>query len=153
MRVKEMMRTDVLTVGPKTDIVSIICLLVQTPLRLVYVVDEQRRLLGVISSVDLLKQIEPSYLDSNLAAALPDDWEPSNHFLEEKKNVTATEIMRTEFVPLKPDSTFPRADCLLREKGINTLPVVDDSGRLLGEIGRWHALRHLVRVFNLCGEA
>ena len=43
-----------------------------------------------------------------------------------------------------PHHQLLKADAMIAEKGFNTLPVIDEQGKLLGEITRLDILLHLV---------
>jgi CBS domain-containing protein len=60
-----------------------------------------------------------------------------------KKGVSmiASDIMTTIVITVKPNATVQEAAQLLLKKGISGLPVVDDSGRLLGIISEGDLLR------------
>ncbi len=143
MNIGKMMNTSPLTVGPEADFTTMLCKLSCLPGRLLYVVDGQGRLLGLVSSRDLLALMVPPYLDSNLARAVADDEAIVRRAFAAHKDETAADIMVTEIVALTPDDQFMTADAVIREKGLNALPVVDKAGRLLGEITRRDALRYL----------
>jgi CBS-domain-containing membrane protein len=111
--------------------------------QLLYVVDPEGRLLGVISSYDVLRVMLPFYLDSNLAKALPDDETLIRHACVACRHLTASDIMVKDFAALAPDDPFLTAEALFAERGVNVLPVLDAAGRLVGELSRRTALKHL----------
>ena len=152
MDVSKCMRTKLLLAKPDCDFKSLLCKISDTVPRLAYVVDEHYRLLGVISAVDLLKEIVPSYMSSDLARSFTDGSDFLHKQVEKVKNKCAKDIMVTKFSFLNPHHQLLKADALIAEKGFNTLPVLDDQGKLLGEITRLDILLHLVNNctdFNL----
>lgn len=149
MHVSEMMRTDLVTVSPDTPFERLLWLQACKPMRQVYVVDGEGRMLGMLTSYDLLSAMAPFYLDSNLARALTDDVSVIRRAFESNVGRTAADVMVTEVSSLKPTDTFLEADVLIREKGGNVLPVLDGEGRLLGEITRKVILRYI--ALNVLG--
>lgn len=152
MHVSEMMRTDLVTVPPGTTFEKLLVMEACMPTRQIYVVDEGGRMLGMITSYDLLAQMAPFYIDSNLAKALPDDASVIRHAYNASAHKTAADLMVTDVASLKPSDTFLEADILIREKGGNVLPVVDADGRLVGEITRKVILKYIaLNVLGLGG--
>ena len=142
MRIGAMMDKSVETVAPDTGLGTLLQRQKDKACRLLYVV-EQGRLVGVISSLDLLKAVSPAWLDENLSRALSDDQPLTLRSLADNSGRTARDLMTAGPVTLSPDDHVLRAEILIRDRGFNVLPVVDGSGALVGEIGRGVILRHL----------
>lgn len=146
MHVSRMMRTDVVTVSPDTGFAELLRMLACIPMRQLYVVDSEGKLLGLVSGCDLLNALFPFYIDSNLAKALTDDFSVLRQGYQANVLKTAAEVMTTEMASLKPSDHFVEAELLLRENGGNALPVVDDTGRLMGELSRKTILGYVART-------
>ncbi|SHJ44493.1 CBS domain-containing protein [Malonomonas rubra DSM 5091] len=144
MKVSECMRTEVLLAGKDCDFKMLLCKITSSNPRQVYVVDEKYKLLGLVTSMDLLREIIPSYLNADLARSFTDEADFLLKRVEKVKNKTAEEIMVTRFVYVHPHHQLLEADALIAEKGCNTLPVIDAQGRLLGEVSRRDILIRLV---------
>ena len=144
MDVSKCMRTKVVLAKPDCDFKSLLCKIADTVPRLAYIVDDDYKLLGIVSSVDLLKEIVPSYMNAELASSFTDGADFLHKQVEKVKNKCAKDIMVTKFSFLNPHHQLLKADTLIAEKGLNTLPVVDEQGKLLGEITRLDILLHLV---------
>lgn len=152
MKIRDMMNTAPTTVGPDDSLRTLLCTQNDRQPRLLHVVDTDNTLLGVISSHDLLKLMIPFYLDANLAKAMPESSFSPRRAYEEHKHKTAAEIMPKHFHVIGPDDSFLEAETLIAEKGFNVLPVVDEDGRLLGEVGRREALSHVTEQCGCHGE-
>ena len=148
MRIREMMRDTLATVGPNAPFASLVAAHRRRDSRLVYVVDAANKLLGVVSCYDLLRAALPFFVDSNLARALPEDAAVVCDGFEVCKAKTAADIMNPKVVSVGPEDTFFAAEALFAEGRYNVLPVVDADGRLLGEITR---RRILDRLAAHCG--
>lgn len=152
MKIREMMNTEPTTVAPGDKLKTLLCIQNARQSRLLHVVDKDKKLLGVISSYDLLKLMIPFYLDANLAKAMSDASFLPRRAYEEHKDKTAADIMPKKFHAMGPDDSFLEAETLIAEKGFNALPVLDGEGRLIGEVGRREALLHVVEQCGCCRE-
>jgi CBS-domain-containing membrane protein len=131
------------TIGPDVLFSELLAAYRDMESQLLYVVDAEDKILGVISSYDILRVMLPFYLDSNLAKALPDGDAIIRHAFAACRDLPASAIMTKEFIALSPDDSFLAAEALFAERGVNILPVLDDAGRLVGELARRTALKHL----------
>lgn len=144
MDVSKCMRTKLVLAQPDCDYKSLLCKIAAPSPRQIYVVDKEYKLLGIISAFDLLKEIMPSYLSADLARSITDGADFMQKQVEKVQNKLAKDIMITKFVSLRPQSQLLQADALIVEKGCNTLPVLDEQGKLLGEVTRRDILLRLV---------
>ena len=144
MNVSKCMRTKVVLAKPDCDYKSLLCKIADSVPRLAYIVDDNYKLLGIVSAVDLLKEIVPTYMNADLARSLTDDADFLKKQVEKVKNKCARDIMVTKFSFLLPHHQLLKADAMIAERGFNTLPVVDEQGKLLGEITRLDILLYLV---------
>ncbi|GAB3979422.1 CBS domain-containing protein [Actinoallomurus acanthiterrae] len=104
------------------------------------VIDDDRRVIGVVSESDLLakeehREDEPWTRPERRHERL---------FRAKAQAVTAEELMTTPAITIRPEATVVQTARLLDQHGIKRLPVVDDQNHLLGIISR----RDLLRVFT-----
>jgi CBS domain-containing protein len=98
------------------------------------VVDEDGKVVGVVSEADLLvkEALEDGYhgVRGLIAATV--------HAAERHKagGVTAADLMSSPAVTVSPDDTVEHAARLMYARGLRRLPVVDGSGRLVGIVSR-----------------
>ncbi|UKY47925.1 CBS domain-containing protein [Streptomyces inhibens] len=118
--VADLMTPDAVVVQPGTRFREIAHLLEEYDITAVPVIDEDERPVGVVSEADLLRR-------------QTDKFGPS----------TAEAIMTSPAVVAHPEWNAVRAARTMEEKKVKRLPVVDDSGRLIGVISR----RDLVQLF------
>ena len=156
MDVVKCMRTQVLLAKPDCDYKSLLCKITGSTLpRQVYIVDESYKLLGIVSALDLLKELMPSYMNADLARSITDGADFLQKQVEKVKDKCASDIMETDIKSLHSHHQLLEADALIAETGFNTLPILDDAGKLLGEITRREILVKLVSNctgFNLDDE-
>lgn len=152
MKVSEVMRKPRMTMPPDTDFMTILCTYCREQVfRVIFVVDEEEKLLGVISDYGFLKQITPPYFDSGLLRAVSDDSHLARAIVDAHKHKTAAELMNVEFGWLRPDDTLLEANALIRERFVNALPVLDKEGHLLGVVTRRDVLNYLGRSCGCSG--
>jgi CBS domain-containing protein len=98
------------------------------------VVDDDGKVIGVVSEADLLvkEALEGGYhgVRGLIAATV--------HAQERRKagGVTAGDLMTSPAVTVGPDDTIEHAARLMYARGLRRLPVVDASGRLAGIVSR-----------------
>lgn len=144
MDVANCMRTEVVLAKPDCDYKSLLCKIADPMPRQAYIVDENYKLLGIVSGMDLLKEIIPSYMNADLARSLTDEADFLQKQVEKVKHRCARDIMVTKFAFLHPHHQLLEANALIAERGFNTLPVLDQQGKILGEITRRDILVQLV---------
>jgi len=142
VRVGEVMMTNVPTVKLDASLAEIVSLLVSHAQRRVIVVDEQRRVVGIITDGDLIKRAtaeERRGIIQSLTRRLPLSQADSLHLSQR----TAAEVMTGQVITVSPDTSLPEALRLLLTHQIKRLPVVDDEDRLVGLVGRGGILQAL----------
>jgi len=113
------------------------------------VVDSKKKVIGMLSSLSLIKWIVPDYLeeDKNLAA-----FEASDVFAKRIKEVQhnrITKFMNHDFHTVKATDSLMEAAALMSEWNTRHLPVVDDKGILIGYITRTDIKHAMGKVLNL----
>lgn len=101
------------------------------------VVNDDHRVIGVVSSADLLNKVaEPEAEEGHLL-------EDPRRASERRKSgaYTARELMTEPAVTIGPYATVQEAAELMRDKRVKRLPVADEAGRLVGVISRVDVLR------------
>ena len=158
MDVTKCMRTQVLLAKPDCSYKTLLCKIASTTTtsQQVYIVDKDYKLLGIVSTLDLLKDVMPSYMNADLARSITDGADFLQKQVEKVKDKCASDIMTTKIKYLSPHHQLFEADALVAETGFNTLPVLDEGGKILGEITRREILQKLVNNnctdFNLDDE-
>lgn len=151
MLVAELMRSapNLIEVGPETELDLIMYRYdkINIDSRLTYVLGPDRVLLGVVTIYDILNRIMPPeaiapFVDKG-AADRDAFMELLRQRLARERTTTAGQLMRTKFQTVRPDALVAAANALIVEKQITAVPVVDEQGRLVGEITRRIILRFL----------
>lgn len=144
MDVAKCMRTKLILARPDSDYKSLVGKITSSTPRQIYIVDEKYKLLGIVTSLDLLKEVMPSYMNADLARSLTVEADLLQKQVEKVKDKCASEIMVTKIKFLHPDDQLFEANALIAETGFNTLPVLDKDGKILGEIARRDILMRLI---------
>ncbi|MBE7551218.1 MAG: DUF190 domain-containing protein [Anaerolineales bacterium] len=142
IRVGDVMMTNVPTVRINASLVEIVNLLVSHAHRRIVVIDEQRRVVGIITDGDLIKRAtreERGGIIQSLTRRLPLGQVESFQLSQR----TAAEVMTGQVVTATPETSLLEALRLLLEHKIKRLPVVDSEGRLVGLVGRGGILQAL----------
>lgn len=129
-RVSDVMRTEIVTLAPEETLDLSQDIMSLGRLRHMPVVDDDERLVGIVSHRDLFS--------ASLAQALHLDGPSLREFL---RSVEARHVMAKTPVTVAPDAKLGKAARLLVERRIGCLPVVDDEGRLLGLVTETDLLR------------
>lgn len=152
--VKEVMVIAPITVKPSDLVETVLKLLEEKHISGLPVVDDQGQVVGVVSEADLLFKEKPirmplylTFLDSIIYL------EPLDKFKQQlKKNlgVLVEDVMTSKPNTISSDAPVSQAAELMLTKRINRLPVLDETGKLVGIVTRNDLLKAL-RVEKLFG--
>ncbi|HEU5216260.1 MAG TPA: CBS domain-containing protein [Gaiellaceae bacterium] len=143
MQVRDVMTSEVITVRPGTSLKEVATILTECRISGVPVVDEEGRVVGVVSEGDILfKERGPSERKGMLARLT------EAHELEERLKHEAHAAAEAMTAPAKTIVAWrpvSAAAAQMLDEGVNRLPVVDDQGRLVGIVTRADLVRAFVR--------
>ncbi|NJK80480.1 MAG: CBS domain-containing protein [Chloroflexaceae bacterium] len=117
--------------------------LLQTPLRYLIAIDDERRVRGTISDTDLLQR-----LNGNERAALLTTLQQTPPALTDgllQSSYTLAQIVERDITVFKPQYNILEAGRRLLELKQERAPVVDDNGSLMGIVTRSGLLRALIQ--------
>ncbi|NJL88646.1 MAG: CBS domain-containing protein [Coleofasciculaceae cyanobacterium SM2_1_6] len=143
--VAEIMTRDPIAVTPSTPLKEAIQLLAERRISGLPVVDEQGKLVGIISETDLMWQEtgaeKPPYvmvLDSIIYLQNPLKYDQEIH---KALGQTVGEVMTSHVISIHPDKSIRDATQILQQKKIHRLPVLDEAGKLVGILTRGDIIR------------
>jgi len=145
LKAKDIMTKKVITASPADDVEQVARLLTKHRISGMPVVDEERKVVGMISEGDLVlreKKVEAPGYTEILGAVLYLD--SPKKFFDEVKKVMALqvgELMATKVYAVDADTGVDEVATIMVEKGINRVPVLDQEKRLVGLITRQDILR------------
>lgn len=134
--VGEVMSRDLITVKRQTPLGEAIKILAEKRISGLPVVDDAGELIGIISETDLMWQqagvTPPAYFmifDSVIYLQNPVNFQRDLH---KALGQTVGEVMSKKPITISPDKPLPEAARLMRDRKIHRLPVLDDSGQIVG---------------------
>jgi CBS domain-containing protein len=151
VRLEKIMRRDVPTVFPDTPITQVMQAVVSTRLNRALVVDAQRRVVGLITGVELLQRLTPALRPSALAALmhrLPFLHQTSEEVESERhaRARTAQDLMTKNFVTANPDTHLQEVITTMVQGSHKLVAVVDNDDQLLGVVDRADVLRGMLSL-------
>jgi CBS domain-containing protein len=137
--VRDVMTTSVVAVRKDASFKEMVAMLSSRRISAFPVLDDQGRVIGVVSEGDMLVKEAVQADGASLLAAL-------RHLREDNKaaGITAGDLMTGPAVTIGPDAPVEEAARLMYDRRVKRLPVVNTAGRLLGIISRVDVLT----VFN-----
>ena len=165
IKVAEVMRRDVATVHPESPLTQVVELLLDKDYTALPVVDNDGKVVGMVSDNDLLTR-GGMRVTISLKRATDLDFVRGLHESLESPSRTVSEVMTTEVVTVPPEMILGRAARLMVEKHLKRLPVVEANGKLLGILSRldilstiaavhlpeWHPEAHTFGVQAMVGD-
>ncbi|HEX6198334.1 MAG TPA: CBS domain-containing protein [Jiangellaceae bacterium] len=143
------MTSEVVTVPVRASFKEVVRLLDENAVSALPVLDDKDRLVGVVSEADLLPKEE--YRDGTerlrRLARLRHRRE-----LAKATGDEAGDLMSSPAVTIDPDATLAEAARRLVDESVKRLPVVDNSGRLVGIVSRADLIESFLRPDVAIGE-
>jgi CBS-domain-containing membrane protein len=146
----DIMDADVPSVSPGDDARTAIDLLSKTELGAVPVVDQDRRVIGIVSESDLILSDEesdlhlPHYLNIMGGIVFVGSMKGFEERLNKAFATAVSELMSADPIVVRVDDGADLVAKTIADKHHNHLPVVDADGRLAGMVTRADALAALV---------
>jgi CBS domain-containing protein len=146
----EIMDAEVPTVAPEADAREAVRLLASTDKGAIPVIDEDRRVVGIVSESDLVLGDEeadlhlPHYLNIMGGVVFVGSMKGFEERLEKAFATRVSELMSADPIVVNDYSSAETVARRIAENHHNHLPVVDEEGRLLGLVTRADALAALV---------
>ena len=135
MRASEVMTHPVVTVRPDSTVAGAAALLRDHAITSTPVLDEDDRVIGIVSEVDLLRDRMPHDPRSHLRPVPPGRQEPGN---------VVGDVMQVPVICLGAGADVADLAAVMLDDNVRAVPITD-GGRLLGIVSRRDLLRTLVR--------
>ena len=150
--ISEYVTDDVSSVHEQTPLSEVIDALTVSPVKRVIVVDQEHRVVGIISDVDVLARMQEEGRPGFLAAIT--DWARGKQMrmptstlrTRSGKLRSAADIMNREVVTVPATTTVQETIERMIATKRKVLPVVGEQGQLIGIVGRSDLLRILIEV-------
>jgi len=145
---KELMSTDVITVTGTTPVRELAKILSDNKISGAPVVDDQGRVIGVVTESDLIDQNKRVHiptvvaiLDSFLFLESPGKMEKE---LKKMTGILVEDIFAHQVITVQQDTPLDEVATLMAEKKVHTLPVLDGE-KLVGVIGKSDIIRSIAQ--------
>jgi CBS-domain-containing membrane protein len=144
MKVRDIMTEAVAVAGPQTAVDEIARLMDQRDVSGLPVVDEERRVVGVVTDLDLIARntrLDPPLFFQLLDARIP--LETPAHYRKRLRHMLGTQardVLSEKVVTVGPDEEVETLAALMVKTRANPVPVVE-NGRLVGIVSRADLLR------------
>ncbi len=138
--VKDVMTREVISVRPDSPLADVMDLLIGKLFKAAPVVDQDGKLVGIISDGDLLERGRVT-VGLALAGHL-DEAALAGQLAELRRGgLTAADVMTREVSTAREDTSLAHAAQLMADRNLKRLPVLDAEGRLTGILSRVDVLR------------
>lgn len=147
MKARDIMNKEVITVNPEDDVEQLVKLLLENKISGVPVVDEQGKVIGIVSEADLIYPEKSVHLPAFIPVLDGIIFLESFKKLEKEiKKMTAykvKDVMIKDVVTVDEDANLEDIVNILLNKKINRVPVVNSNNKLIGIITRSNILKHI----------
>ena len=144
------MNSAILTVTPSTPLSEAIKLLVDRQLTGLSVVDEDKKLVGILSESDLMWREtgveQPPYMMFLGGIIYFQNPATYDRDLHKALGQTVGEVMTAHPISIHLDTTLPAAAKIMHEKRIHHLPIVDAEDRPIGMITQSDIVRAIAAM-------
>jgi len=146
-RLARVMRRDVPTVHPETSLAEAFQAVISTRLNRAFVVDGERRVVGLVSDAELIERVTPALRSSalrTLMSRLPFVHPKEDPLGAHARGRTAGDVMTRKFAKVREDALLSEAVALMLREGQKVLAVTDQDGHLVGMVDRADLLHGLI---------
>lgn len=147
-RVRDLMTSEVVFVPPEAPVSRIARLMHDRAISGIPVVDEDRRVVGMVTDLDLIvrnTRLEPPAFFQILDGRIP--LETPGHYQKRLQHMLGTharDVMTEDVVTIGPDDEVEALAALMVKRRVNPVPVVE-AGVLVGVVSRADVIRLMAR--------
>jgi CBS domain-containing protein len=146
--VRDIMTRDIVKVKPDTSVSYIALLMAEHRISGVPVVDEQDRVLGVVTELDMVVRNTrlklPAFFTLLNATIYLETPAHIKERLQHMLGLTASEIMSEKSMTITADASIEDLAELMVERQVNPIPVIE-NGRLAGIVSRSDIVRWMAK--------
>ena len=143
----DIMTREVITVRRETSVRELAAILMDNTISGVPVVDEAGSVVGVATESDLIDQNKKIHIPTAVsildAFIFLEGTERMEKDIQKFAGSTVADIYSSSPVTVSSDTPLDELATIMSEKGVHTLPVVD-NGKLVGVIGKKDIIRTLI---------
>ncbi|KLU60436.1 inosine-5'-monophosphate dehydrogenase [Peptococcaceae bacterium CEB3] len=136
MQVKDIMSSAVISLLSEDSVQKAASLICLRKISGIPVVDEEMKFIGMLSEKDILRAIYPSYREFYDDPAEFRAFEDLSRRYDSTVNLKVKDIFTRQTIAVEPETPVLKALSLMVTKRIRRLPVVDETGKLIGIISQ-----------------
>jgi len=136
MLLKDLMTKEVICISPEASLKEAGEVFKKNRISGVHVVDEDGKIIGVVTITDMLKTLGKIYKLKESEMDSQADFRLSEMYEKEKQNAKVKDLMSRKIHVLVEDSSIEEVMRLVFQVKVHTIPVTDLEGHLVGIIGR-----------------
>ncbi|MEI7621949.1 MAG: CBS domain-containing protein [Actinomycetes bacterium] len=151
--VRDVMVSDVLTFAPEDNVMDAMRALLVRGIDGAPVVNADGEIVGLLSTADLIVEEARVHLPTVITLLgayieLPSSKKKFDQDVEKALGSTVGEVMGDAAPTLVPDDTVEYAATIMHEQGADRLPVIDESGSIVGIVARGDIVRAIVAEWD-----
>ncbi|OGY45870.1 MAG: hypothetical protein A2731_01990 [Candidatus Buchananbacteria bacterium RIFCSPHIGHO2_01_FULL_39_8] len=136
MKVRDVMKKEVYTVHPESTLKEVVMMLLKYQVSGLIVIDDNKKVTGVVSEKDIYRILYPSYSDFYDSPAIYTDFKKQEEEIKNKSNIVVSEFMTKDVISTGPDEYIMKVGAIMLAHNIHRLPVINKQGKLVGVITR-----------------
>jgi predicted transcriptional regulator len=144
MKVKDVMRTQVVTISPKATYEEAARIIHDQQLSGVPVVNDDGKLVGMLSEKNLFRALFPPYEQYIASLGIYRDPDVDEERINEIRENLVEEYMIRKVISVKPEFSIMRVGGLMIARGVHRLPVMQ-GGKLIGIVSREDIYRAILK--------
>ncbi|RJP29554.1 MAG: CBS domain-containing protein [Candidatus Omnitrophota bacterium] len=149
MKIKEIMVKDVKSIAPDSTALEAMNLLYQLEISGLPVIDKNNKLVGMFTEKNILSFLLPSYIEKVGRFIYEDNPKATKKKLNELATVKVAQLMRSDVITVRQDAALCEVARLMLTQKVRRVPVVDNSGSVVGIVARCDVLK---AMFRMAGE-
>lgn len=147
MTARDIMNKNVITVKAEDKIDDLVNLLLDKKISGVPVVDNENRVVGIVSETDLIypeKKVHlPAFIPVLDSVIFIESFRETEKEIRKMAAYKVEDVMVRKVIKVKEDTEIEEITNIFIDKRVNRVPVVDENNKLVGIITRTDILKHI----------
>ena len=149
--VRDVMSTNLFATRPDASVNDAADLLAEKGIASLPVIDETGKLVGILRDDDLIASEArvhvPTFINFlGLGMPFPGEMKHLEHELKKIAGASVHDVMDDAPLTVGPDQTLEDVATIMHERNVNSVPVVDDDGKVVGIVTRADLVRDIART-------
>lgn len=145
--VKDFMIQNVIKIGPETKIIDILKLLGANNVSGLPVVDNNDKIIDIITSGDIIRYLVPKEEAHDLFYSIYVEEETQKDVLNKRVNDTVMDVLKPKkLYTLSKEDTFEKAMFILSKHHFKVIPVIDNKNKVVGIVSRSDINNNLIKM-------